>query len=303
MLKKLKKTKAKIQIPVYFDLLFKKIFGNVNNTKPLRILLKRMLSIEPKEITILNSELINRPYKDKKTACDLIVELEDGTKINFEINTQVNQDIINRNTRLLCLNISKDLNPGEEYREIKSQIQINLDLKGNHIKSKEEYKIIEIETGKILTDAMTIIRYDIPYFKELCYTNSVNELDGLSRLLGLLGANNEEEVDYITKGDEELEEIGKQYKKYVNEEDVIGAYDYELHQRELARIEKEEAVAEALETAIKQSEIEKEEAVEAATKQNKIEIARNMLKKNFDNNLISQITGLTVKEVEELSEN
>ena len=97
-----------------------------------------------------------------------------------------------------------------------------------------------------------------------------------------------------------MEEIGKQYKKYVNEEDVIGAYDYELHQRELARIEKEEAVAEALETAIKQSEIEKEEAIEDANRQKSVEIAKNLLNLGIEIDKISKATGLSIEEIEKL---
>ncbi len=38
-----------------------------------------------------NSELIGRPYRDKKVEVDLIVELDDGTKVNIDytIKTQM----------------------------------------------------------------------------------------------------------------------------------------------------------------------------------------------------------------------
>ena len=52
-------------IPLKFDLVFKKVFGDESDLQPIRCLLKRILNIDPKEINILNSEIIGKPYKDK----------------------------------------------------------------------------------------------------------------------------------------------------------------------------------------------------------------------------------------------
>ena len=122
-----------------------------------------------------------------------------------------------------------------------------------------------------------------------CYTNDVNNLDGLSRLLALFGARTKREVEYICKGDKEMEEIQKQYEKYTNDEDVIGAYDYEFHQKEIARIEKDMAVKEAI-----------EETTEKVTEQSKIEIAKNMLNLGLDIETISKATGLDIETIKEL---
>ena len=285
------KIKEKKEIPLYFDLLFKKIFADKHKLNPSRTLIKRTLNIEPKEIEVLNNELICRPYKDKKNEVDLIFEIDDGIKINYEINTEVDQSIINRNVRFLCLNISKDLKPEEKYKDIKSQKQINFDLKGHHNEPIEVYSLIDEKSGKILTDMLQIVRYDVPYFKELCYTTDINKLDGLSRLIGLFGANNIREVEYICKGDEELEEIMKQYKKYNDLEDVIGAYDWELHQSELARVAREQAVEAAIEET---TEKVTKEVTKEVTEQSKIEIAKNMLKKGSTIEFISEVTGLDI---------
>jgi len=84
-------------ITLKFDLLFKKVFGSPDDLIPIRYLLKNILNIESKEITILNTELIGRPYKDKKIYVDLVLELEDGTKVSVEINTNTSQKYIDRN--------------------------------------------------------------------------------------------------------------------------------------------------------------------------------------------------------------
>ena len=66
-------------IPLKFDLVFKRVFGDKNDLQPIRCLLKRILNIDPIEINILNSEIIGKPYKDKNVNVDLIVTLEDNT--------------------------------------------------------------------------------------------------------------------------------------------------------------------------------------------------------------------------------
>ena len=58
-------TKKKRFISLKFDLLFKKVFGSEEDLIPIKRLIKEVLDIVPKDIKILNSELIGRPYKDK----------------------------------------------------------------------------------------------------------------------------------------------------------------------------------------------------------------------------------------------
>ena len=67
-------------VSLKFDLMFKKVFGDENDKRHLRKLLKCILDINPKEITILNLEMLSLSYYDKRTIVDLIVELDDGTK-------------------------------------------------------------------------------------------------------------------------------------------------------------------------------------------------------------------------------
>ena len=65
--------------------MFKKVFGNENDKEPIKYLIKQILNI----VIILNSELIDKPYKDKNVIVDLIVKLKDDTKIVIELNTNV----------------------------------------------------------------------------------------------------------------------------------------------------------------------------------------------------------------------
>ena len=73
--------KEKRLVPLKFDLMFKKVFGDKDDLMPLKKLLECLLDINPKNITILNPEIIGSSYYDKRTIVDLIVELEDNTQI------------------------------------------------------------------------------------------------------------------------------------------------------------------------------------------------------------------------------
>ena len=181
-------------ISLKFDLMFKKVFGDNKDKKPIKRLLKEILNITPKEVTILNSEIINRPYQDKRVYVDLMVELEDRTKIGAEINTDVNQDIINRNLYYLCKNIGADLKPKQHYNELAKHIQINFDYEGKHSKPIMNYKLINMDTSEILTDMIEVIKIDVAYYIKLCYNNDTEKLDSLTKFIGLFGVSSKEDA-------------------------------------------------------------------------------------------------------------
>ncbi len=274
-------------IPLKFDLMFKKVFANEEDLIPIKKLLKEVLEIVPKEVKILNSELIGRPYRDKKVEVDLIVELDDGTKVNIEINTYENKSIINRNVYYICRNISKDLSKSNEYDEINRHIQINLDYSGMHKHPIMKYRLYDKDSDEELTDMMEIIKIYIPYFKEKCYNMDVDELDSQTKFLGLLGVESSEEAKMLCDGDRDMEDIYDKMKKYNDEMDVMGAYDWEFHQKELKRQEIKDA---------------KEAALKEGIEQEKISTAKNLLKENININIISKATGLSQEEIEKLKE-
>ena len=151
-------------IPLKFDLMFKKVFGDNNDKRPLKQLLKCILDIDPKEIIILNPEIIGTNYYDKRTTVDLIVKLEDGTKIGIEMNTNVNKYLIDRNIFYMFKIMSKDMKKGNLYSGLNKHIQINIDCEGYHKKPIMKYKLIEENTREILTDKIEIVRVDLSYY-------------------------------------------------------------------------------------------------------------------------------------------
>lgn len=274
-------------ITLKFDLLFKKVFGSEEDLIPIKYLLKNILNIKPSKVTILNQELIDRPYKDKKVQVDLIVELEDGTKVSVEINTNVSRKYINRNVYYLCRNMSKDLKYGADFDKLNKHIQINLDFDGKHKMPIMRYSLIEKETQEELTDIIEIVKIDIPYFKDRCYNEDVSKLDSLTKLLGIFDIEDKELVRNLCKGDKDMEDIMNRIEKYNDDEDVIGAYDYEAKMKLIADIEKEEAV---------------EQGIKEGIKEGVITTAKNLLEEKIDINTISKVTGLSIEEIEKLKQ-
>lgn len=56
-----------------------------------------ILGIKVNSVEVLNNEVIDKPYIDKKNAVDLLIETHDNTMINVEINTNVSSLLIIRN--------------------------------------------------------------------------------------------------------------------------------------------------------------------------------------------------------------
>lgn len=289
-------------IPLIFDLMFKKIFGNENDKEPIKYLLKQILNIEAKDVKILNNEVIEKPYKDKKIAVDLVVELIDGTKIVVEANTEVGQQIKDRNLFYMCRMISRNLKPKMHYNEFRKHIQINFDRDGYHEKPIMKYYMMDKDTKVLLSDKLEIVRIDVPYFYDRCYNEDVEKLNSLERFIGLFNVDNKMTAKKITKGDKTMEDIYEKMEEYNEDDEIIGAYDAEWHRSELERIGIERATKEGLEKGYQEG-LKKgiEEGIEKGIEQGIDSVALKMLEENIDIKIISKVTGLSIDSIKELN--
>ena len=269
-------------VPVGFDLVFKKIFGIRDNNKYIKHLLKKILKKEPKNIKILNSEFIGDNYNEKDIVVDFIVEIDAGDKIGIELNSVVNTSIINRNFLYMARIAGGDLDSGKDYSELHNHTQINFDFKGHHSKPIGVYKLMEVDEQEILTDVLTIIRIDVPYFVKRCYNEDAERLDSLTKFIGLMGIKERKILDKIVKGDAIMAEIYEKAKEFSKDEKIIGAYNLEEHRRKVMLSEIKEGYQEG--------KIDE-----------KINIVKNLLNMNIDIASISKATGLSVSEINNLN--
>ena len=285
-------------VPLKFDLMAKKVFGNNENQDQIKFLLNQILNINPSYVEVLNNEIIDRPYKDKKFEVDLLVKTEEGLTIIVEINTDVNQKITDRNLFYMCRVMSRNLKRSEDFKNLNRHIQISFDFEGYQEEPIMDYKLIDKKTGVILSDKMEIIKVSVPYYNEKCYNEDANLQ---TRFIGLLNEENCERARKLIRGDKSMEDL---YDKVMenSDDEIIGLYDIESHRREIEKSVIEDAMEKGLKKGIEEGIKEGiKEGIEKGVSKEKVNIAKNLLKKNFDIKIIEEITGLSKEEITKIN--
>ena len=94
-----------------------------------------------------------------------------------------------------------------------------------------------------------------------------------------------------------MEDYVKDAKRASISDDVVGLYDKELHEELLRNTELYNAEQKGLNKGLEEG---KEKGIKEGIQQKAIETAKNMLNKGLDIELISECTGLDIKEIEKL---
>ena len=139
--------------------------------------------------------------------------------------------------------------------------------------------MISDESGKYKKNYMKIYEVYLSKYKGLCY-NEANELDAM---LSFLSANSYEEMERIAWGKKESLAIMDELKKLSKEEDILPEYDFEREMRRVTNTEKEVSKQEGKELSIR-------------------EVAINFINNGVDLNIISNSTGLSIDELNNLKE-
>ena len=269
---------------IYLDSLFKKIFADSEDTRLLKELLCIILNEDIENVTIISPELIGDKIKVKRSYLDLLVELKNKTKINIEINSNPQSYTTDRNLFYLFKVMGRDLTSKDKYTDFHKHIQINLNLN-----TKEEpvmkYYLMNKESDKILTNKLEIINIDIEKLNEICYTNGVEGQDIFTKVLGLIGAKDKEHFDIFKKEKGIVKKIMDKAQDYITDNDLVEVLDYEKMRDNREEAAKELGFSNGFNNGV----------------QNTVNvIAKNMLEKNMDINTISEVTGLTKEQIEEL---
>ena len=110
-------------------------------------------------------------------------------------------------------------------------------------------------------------------------------LNKLEKYLKILIEEDREELDRIAEGDKILERVVEEIKEMSKSPLFIGVYDIEEENERIRNSDREEAKKEKEEGILK----------------SKIEIAKNLLKKKMSVDEISEITNLTIEEINSLN--
>ncbi|MEI0525269.1 Rpn family recombination-promoting nuclease/putative transposase [Brachyspira murdochii] len=230
---------------------------------------------------------------------------QNGTVVIIEIQLQGNSRFPERILYYWASNYSKLLKQGEKYDALTPVISINLlnfNLDNNDC-IHSCYMIYDTKSKRLLTDHLQIHIIEIKKFKDNLLDK---DLDCWLKFFTIKEKDNREVImSELVKEKPIMEEVQKRYNNFIkdrlmmNEYDKREAYLYgnQIMLEEERRLGIEEGFKKGIEKGIEQG-IEK--GIEKGIKENQILTAKNMKNKNIDIALISDITGLSIKEIEEL---
>lgn len=131
------------------------------NHETLCHLLASLLHIPRKEITsveILNPIILGEAVDEKDCVLDLLVLLNNTTRINLELQIENEKDWDNRSIYYLARKLC-DLAPGEDYNSLKPMIHIGI-LDFNYPKDNQEFyqqnMLMNLKTHRIYSDKMRL---------------------------------------------------------------------------------------------------------------------------------------------------
>ena len=241
-------------------------------------------------------------YKSNKNNKETIVDVkcitQNGTVVIIEIQLQGNSRFPERILYYWAVNYSKLLKHGEKYDELTPVISINL-LNFNLDKKKNIhscYMLYEMNNKKLLTDHLQIHIIELKKFKKNLLAKDLN-----CWLKFFTSKNVEASMSEIVKEKPIMEQVQKKYNNFVKSKLMMTEYEKkeaylygnQIMLAEERRLGKEEGIKVGKEEGIK---VGKEEGI----KENQTLIAKNMKNKNMDIQLISELTGLSIEEINKL---
>ena len=271
-----------------YDRAFKEVFGKEENKDILKKLLEEILQVEIERIEYLNLERNVDNVKVKRKHLDLYLETNIG-KIQVEVNTTNSKYVKPRNMSYLCDIYSHHTLVGQEYDQDTLIIQININYGQQDEKYIREYRLRD-ESGKEYIKNFIIYEINMEKYMKLWYNKEEKELEK-SKYIVMLNLE-KEELEKLSKKDKVVIKYMKELER-VNENPKFREYmSAEEDNKKIENSLKREWMEEGLKEGIK----------EGSYKRN-IEIAKTMLEKGMNNELISEVTGLSIEEIKKLNTN
>ena len=278
------------------DYVFKRIFGQKKNSDILKDLLQAILpnwnikNVEPRQEVQLETDFIT----DKVCRLDILATLDDGTKVDIEMQMRNYNDIEARSLFYTTREYHQSLENGQDYIEIPKSIGIwisNFNVFNDEGPFHEIVRLRRDYKNQIFTDKIEMHYLQLPKFKQKCKRIS----NKLEEWLTFISFENMEELkmienEKVKKAEEELE--------YLSGDEAERRIAY---LRETAEIDRKFAMTAARDQGREEGRAEGiAEGKSEGRAEEKIDVAKKMLAEKMDINLIIKITGLTKEEIEKL---
>lgn len=316
-----------VQLKVTNDYIFKKIFAKKGNESLLKDLLNSILQIKINSIEVLADTNLERQLESNKMGIlDIKAKVDEDTIIDIEIQIINRYNMIERTLFYWSGLYYNVLQKGEDYKEIKKVIAINI-LDYNEFEEGPYHEIAKLRREylyKILTDKIEIHFIQIPKFKKQrkdmktkldMWMDFISQIDE-KEVKNAMSKNKEikkaqEEYEYLT-GDEEERRIAFLREKAIRDENSIFDAGKDIGRKEGKEegieIGKEQGIEIGKEQGIEIGkeegiEIGKEQGIEIGKEQNQKEIVKTMTKENMPIETIIKVTKLSREEIEKIQKN
>ncbi|WP_279022252.1 Rpn family recombination-promoting nuclease/putative transposase [Intestinibacter bartlettii] len=271
-------------LPPKMDFVFKRIFGNENHPNVLISFLNAVLTpVDPIKSVIVKDTTIEKSHlEDKYSRLDVKAMTNKGEHINIEIQLKDEYNMIKRSLYYWSKLYEGQLENGENYQKLSRTICINLlDFNLlNHDKFHSVYRLKDCETDEELTDVMELHFIELKKMKDV---NRVEEVKTkLEAWLYFINQPDSELVQELEKVEVEIKEAKAELVRLSGDRKERERYE----KRRESRLNEVSALSYA-----------EEKGIQKGVKQEKIEIAKNLVQKGLDDDFILETTGLTLAEV------
>ena len=262
------------------DRAFKEVFLKNNDSEPLQALLELILEIKIDYLEIKKTELLSGNVNVKDKRVDAVV-YAGNKKIDIEINSQDKDYVKPRNTAYICNMYQSHTLVGELYDEKTDIVLVNLTWGLGSENDKMTKYMIMSEDGKQYVKNFIIYEINMDYFDKLWYSKNEEEIKKNMYLIMLNLDKKELEAMPKDKRDKIVD-------KYITNVTIVN--DNPEFQKYMSEEEDKRKIQNSLISEAKNEGISQE----------KVSIAKNMLNKNMSIEDISDITGLSIEEINKL---
>ena len=263
------------------DTTFKYLYKNPKIRPWFDNIIKNKFGLDLSNYQLIDNEL-NTGNKKKDYRLDINLKFNDNHTI-IEMNNDYYTFIFNKSYQYLYRTAGNLYKEGEEYKDKHVKLILFNNFKNNKLPDLKtaNFKLRE-KSSNIEREEIESYEIYLPNFKEICYHN-VNSID-IS--LSLFSCKSYEEMREKTNNPEDIEVI-KELERLGMSSDFVFDYHHENDEK-LTRISyRDDGIA---------------EGKVQGRKEEKIEIAKNMLQKQIDIKTISECTNLSIEEIDKLKE-
>ena len=287
------KTKELKKVNMLNDALFKALFRSVEARSMVVDFLSELIGLEKEVLEQADyqaGELPKKILEERNKTADVIINIEDSNRIILEMNQQLSQNMIERNTSYAFSIASETVKSGS--KKYPSVVLINFD-NFNYYEAEEgilSFKIRD-EKGRIETEQY----HSIHLILENIIDKKYNKSDEIKKIVKLLRCTTIEEMEEKFKGDEIYMAAIRKVSELSTDPEFVGYYDIEeAHKQELEDME---------ETGYSKGMAEgKNIGIEEGAKQKQQEIAKAMYEEGLSFEMISKITKLSIEEIQTILE-